>query len=113
MLEVIHQIFGNFLQSVGVAYNGFQACPFCPHLLAVAQFFAFGEFFKLFVKTYFFVFVKMDFCQTAFIENRNGGFVVYGLLNVVNVHIVTENGLGVFVGGFNGRTCETYKRGIG
>jgi len=31
----------------------------------------------------------------GFIENRNGGFIVYGLLNVVNVHIVTENGLGV------------------
>ena len=57
--------------------------------------------------------VQVDFGEAGFVVDFNGGSVFHGPLDVVDVDVVAEDLLGVFVGGFDGGAGKANEGGVG
>ena len=106
---MVNQVGGNLLQSAFTTDNGFLACPFRKAFLSLGQFVSFGDFFNPFIQNFPVIFREFDLRKTAFVINAYRCAVFYRLLNVIDINIITENRLRVFIFLFNRSAGKTDK----
>ena len=70
-------------------------------------------FLKVRVNLRAFLRLQINLRQPRLVINRHGGLVFLGLQDVVNVNVVAEHGLRVFVAAFNRRAGEADERRLG
>jgi len=109
---VVDDIRGNLLQAVLTAHNGFFASPACEAFLPVGELFIFSDLFNPLIEDFLVLFRELDFRQAAFVIDRHGSAIFDCLLDVVHVHVIPKDRLGVSVSQFDGRTSKANERGV-
>jgi len=112
LFEVVDDIRGNLLQAVLTAHNGFFASPACEAFLPVGELFIFSDLFNPLIEDFLVLFRELDFRQAAFVIDRHGSAIFDCLLDVVHVHVIPKDRLGVSVSQFDGRTSKANERGV-
>ena len=113
LLEVVDQVLGHELDPLLGPDQRLQACPLALELLLLVQLLALGDLLEVLVELRPLGLVEFDLGQPAFIVDPDGGPILDGPLDIVDVDVVAEDGLGVLVGQLDGRACEANERSVG
>ena len=92
LLEVGDDIFGDLAEPILRPDYGFQLRPFALEFLGAFDLLALGDLFELRVDFRPLALEQFQLCETAFVEDRHGGAVFDGALDVVDADVVAEDG---------------------
>ena len=116
MLEAegeLSNILGDKLNAFFGSNQGFEPGPFRFQFLFNRLFLTLRHLFKLRVNSRPLFFLKVEFGESGLVINRNGGFILNRMVNIVNVNVISKDRRSIPVGFFYGRGRKSYERGVG
>ncbi len=112
LFEVLYEVGSHADNARLGTHDFFQGCPSRFQASLSLLFFVFGEFVDLFIQRHQIGLFQFELGQARLVIDGHGGTILFGLLHVVDMDVVAEDGARVAIGAADGCAREGHKGGV-